>query len=41
MIDYKVTRIDVNNDVFHFALFVDCNLTTFENVFKEENAGKL
>ena len=40
MTDYKVTGIDVNEDVSHFALFADCDPTTFENVVKEEKWRK-
>ena len=36
MTDYKVTGIDVNEDVSHFALFADCDPTNFENAVKEE-----
>ena len=37
--DYNVTIL-VNEDVPHFALFVDCDPTTFENVVKEEKWRK-
>ena len=40
MTDYKVTGIDVNEDVSHFALFADCDPTTFENAVKEEKWRK-
>ena len=40
MTDYKVTRIDVNEDVSHFALFANCNPITFENAVKEEKWRK-
>ena len=40
MTDYKVTGIDVNEDVSHFALFADCDPTTFENDVKEEKWRK-
>ena len=39
MMDYKVTIL-VNDDVPHFAMFVDCDPTTFENVVKEEKWRK-
>lgn len=32
MMDYKVTGIDVIEDVSHFTLFVDSDPTSFENV---------
>ena len=40
MTDYKVAGIDVNEDVSHFALFADCDPTTFENAVKEEKWRK-
>ena len=40
MTDYKVTGIDVNEDVSHFALFADCDPTDFENAIKEEKWRK-
>ena len=40
MTDYKVTGIDVNEDVSHFAWFADCDPTTFENAVKEEKWRK-
>jgi len=40
MMDFKVTGIDVNEDVSNFAFFADCDPTTFENVVKEEKWRK-
>ena len=39
MMDYKET-IHVNEDVPHFAMFVDCDPTTFENAVKVEKWRK-
>jgi len=35
MQDYEVTGLHESKDVTYFALFVNCDLTTFESVVKE------
>jgi len=39
MFDYGVTEIE--NPITHFALFLDCDPTTFESVVKEEKWRKM
>lgn len=38
MTNYEVTENE--NPITHFALFLDCNLITFENVMKESKWRK-
>ena len=39
MSDYEVTGIE--DPITHFALFLDCDPTTFESVVKEEKWRKM
>lgn len=40
MMDYKVTWINVNEVVSHFALFANWDPTTFKNIIKEKKWRK-